>query len=85
MSNGSEVMIYLSFLLSEFIATRRARLEAREAGFLVLDIKPLRPMPYAKKIKELWSALFQPKYNKVQATYKYNQTVSNITNNFFKA
>ena len=35
MSNGSEVMIYLSFLLSEFIATRRARLEAREAGFLV--------------------------------------------------
>ena len=38
MSNGSEVMIYLSFLLSEFIATRRARLEAREAGFLVNDI-----------------------------------------------
>ena len=38
MSNRSEVMIYLSFLLSEFIATRRARLEAREAGFLVLDI-----------------------------------------------
>ena len=37
MSNGSEVMIYLSFLLSEFIATRRARLEAREAGFLVLN------------------------------------------------
>ena len=35
MSNRSEVMIYLSFLLSEFIATRRARLEAREAGFLV--------------------------------------------------
>ena len=35
MSNGSEVMIYLSFLLSKFIATRRARLEAREAGFLV--------------------------------------------------
>ena len=35
MSNGSEVMIYLSFLLSEFIATRRARLEARVAGFLV--------------------------------------------------
>ena len=35
MSNGSEVMIYLSFLLSEFIATRHARLEAREAGFLV--------------------------------------------------
>ena len=35
MSNGSEVMIYLTFLLSEFIATRRARLEAREAGFLV--------------------------------------------------
>ena len=35
MSNGSEVMIYLSFLLSEFIATRCARLEAREAGFLV--------------------------------------------------
>ena len=38
MSNGSEVMIYLSFLLSEFIATRRARLEAREAGFLVPNI-----------------------------------------------
>ena len=38
MSNGSEVMIYLSFLLSEFIATRRARLEAREAGFLVVLI-----------------------------------------------
>ena len=38
MSNGSEVMIYLSFLLSEFIATRRARLEAREAGFLVLSM-----------------------------------------------
>ena len=36
MSNRSEVMIYLSFLLSEFIATRRARLEAREAGFLVV-------------------------------------------------
>ena len=38
MSNGSKVMIYLSFLLSEFIATRRARLEAREAGFLVHNI-----------------------------------------------
>ena len=38
MSNRSEVMIYLSFLLSEFIATRRARLEAREAGFLVHNI-----------------------------------------------
>ena len=37
MSNGSEVMIYLSFLLSEFIATRRARLEAREAGLLVIN------------------------------------------------
>ena len=39
MSNRSEVMIYLSFLLSEFIATRRARLEAREAGFLVYVIR----------------------------------------------
>ena len=38
MSNGLEVMIYLSFLLSEFIATRRTRLEAREAGFLVFTI-----------------------------------------------
>ena len=46
MSNGSEVMIYLSFLLSEFIATRRARLEAREAGFLVY-IK----CTYCKKFK----------------------------------